>query len=421
MTNVLSALSVLVKSQNVNYINVATLALSVFLNGPPQKKGVSPNVDSENGLIKPVKNVFSVKLSPSAPPVTNVLSVVEGRPVGARLQNFWQVWAQKGSSPRVVSILKEGYNLPFSHKPPLTGIPLIRSGYANPRRNSYLQEALHSLLQKRAVEKVKVQSSLGFYNRLFIVPKPNQKWRPILDLSALNRFLKVKTFKMETPESIRLSLQPGEWFTSLDFSDAYFHIPITPNSRKFLRSSFQNQTFQFRALPFGLSSAPMEFTIVVKEVKLMAQARNIQMYQYLDDWLIRATDRGTCFQDTQTLLALCQELGWVVNLRKSELEPKQIFNFVGYQYDLVQGVVRPTPERWEALNSKISSLLERTSCSVRELMSLIGLLTATEKQVTSGRLHMRPIQWHLKNHWHIPESLEKVIPMPRSLHPHLLW
>ena len=136
---------------------------------------------------------------------------------------------QKGSSPRVVSILKDGYNLPFNLKPPLTRIPLIWSRYANPLRNSYLQEALHSLLQKQAVEKVRVQSSLGFYNRLFIVPKPNQKWRPILDLSALNRFLKVKTFKMETPESIRLSLQPGEWVTSLDFSDAYFRIPISPS------------------------------------------------------------------------------------------------------------------------------------------------------------------------------------------------
>ena len=221
---------------------------------------------------------------------------------------------------------------------------------------------------------------------------------------------------METPESIRLSLQPGEWVTSLNF-----HIPIGPNSRKFLRFHFQNQTFQFRALPFGLSTAPMEFTILVKEVKLMAQARNIRMHQYLDDWFIRAKDRDTCFQDTQTLLALCQELGWVVNLRKSELDPKQVFNFVGYQYDLVQGVVSTTPERWEALNSKINSLLERTSCSVRELMSLIGLLTSTEKQVTLGRLHMRPIQWHLKTHWHIPESLEKIIPIPQSLHPHLLW
>ena len=88
---------------------------------------------------------------------------------------------------------------------------------------------------------------------------------------------------------------------------------------------------------------------------------------------------------------------------------------------MVQGVVRPTPERWEALNSKINTLLQRTSCLVRQLMSLIGLLTATEKQVPSWRLHMRPIQWHLKDHWHIPESLEKIIPIPRSLHPHLRW
>ena len=34
---------------------------------------------------------------------------------------------------------------------------------------------------------------------------------------------------------------------------------------------------------------------------------------------------------------------------------------------------------------------------------------------------MRPIQWHLKNNWRVPESLEKVIPIPSSLHPHLQW
>ena len=46
---------------------------------------------------------------------------------------------------------------------------------------------------------------------------------------------------------------------------------------------------------------------------------------------------------------------------------------------------------------------------------------ATGKQVCSGRLHMRPIQWHLKRHWHVPEILEKIIPVPMSLHPHLDW
>ena len=188
----------------------------------------------------------------SAPTVPITHNVVPAPLVGRRLQPFWQTWARLGANSRVVSILKEGYVLPFKLKPPLVRHPLIVSGYANPNRNKFLREAVQNLVDKKAVEMVSVRASLAFFNRLFIVPKPNQKWRPVLDLSALNKFLSVKTFKMETPETIRVSLQQGEWVTSLDFSDAYFHIPIHSGSRKYLRFHFQNQSYQFRALPFGL-------------------------------------------------------------------------------------------------------------------------------------------------------------------------
>ena len=73
---------------------------------------------------------------------------------------------------------------------------------------------------------------------------------------------------METPETVRTFLQQGEWVTSIDFGDAYFHIPIQEQSRKYLRFHIQDQTYQFRALPFGLSTAPLEFTVVAKKVKL---------------------------------------------------------------------------------------------------------------------------------------------------------
>ena len=206
-----------------------------------------------------------------------------------------------------------------------------------------------------------------------------------------------------------------------NFSDRRFHIPINPRSRKYLRFFLYSQTFQFTALPFGLATAPLEFTKVVKEVKLMAQARGIRIHQYLDDWLLRAPCPETCLRHTQTLLALCQQLGWVVNMKKSEFKPQQVFNFVGYRFDLLTGWVLPTQDRWTTLQEKLKFIKHCKSCTVRQFMSLIGLLTATEKQVWSGRLHMRPIQWHLKRHWHVPEVLEKVIPVPLSLHPHLDW
>ena len=407
-------------NKNVNKtVNLPVVGHVPYVTGQSENKDLSPSQVPMK--IKCVKPVCCVNPCLCAPTVQNVSPVVENPPVGARLQRFWQVWHSLGANPRVVSILQEGYNLPFKEKPPLTRSPVIISGYANPVKSRHIKDSLQALIQKQAVEKVTTPSSLAFYNRLFLVPKPNRKWRPILDLSRLNCYLATSSFKMETPETIRLSLQKGEWVTSLDFSDAYFHIPIGQRSRKFLRFFLHGQAYQFTALPFGLSTAPLEFTKVAKEVKLMAQARGIRIHQYLDDWLLRAPCPETCLLHTRTLLDLCHRLGWVVNMTKSELVPQQVFNFVGYRFDLSQGLVKPTQERWVALSQKINDLLNRQVCSVRQFMSLIGLLTATEKQVVVGRLHMRPIQWHLKRHWHVPESLEKIIPLPQALHTHLRW
>ena len=135
----------------------------------------------------------------------------------------------------------------------------------------------------------------------------------------------------------------------------------------------------------------------------MAIQKGIRIHQYLDNWLVRAKSHQACLQHTEDLGKICQKLGWLVNLEKSELEPKQIFNFVGYQFDLKASRVRPTPNRWQNPQDKILKLQSPPACPVRQFMPLIGLLTATEKQVHLGRLHMRPIQWYLKNNWRVPD------------------
>ena len=114
----------------------------------------------------------------------------------------------------------------------------------------------------------------------------------------------------------------------------------------------------------------------------MAIHKGIRIHQYLVDWLVRDASHQVCLQYTQDLVKICQELGRLVNLEKSELEPKQIFNFVGYQFDLRAGRVRPTPDRWQNLQDKILEILSLPACPVRQFMSLIGLLTATEKRFT---------------------------------------
>ena len=171
------------------------------------------------------------------------------------------------------------------------------------------------------------------------------RWRPVIDLSRLNTFLHIEKFKMETPESIRTSLIPGEWVSSIDLSDAYLHIPIHPHSRKYLRFCYKAQVFQFTSLPFGLATAPQVFTMIVKEVKLMALSRGLRIHQYLDDWLIRSQSQEEAQVNTQVVVDLTQSLGWIINQEKSGLKPTQVFSFMGYEYHLDSALVKPTQER----------------------------------------------------------------------------
>ncbi|KAH3737499.1 hypothetical protein DPMN_044092 [Dreissena polymorpha] len=54
---------------------------------------------------------------------------------------------------------------------------------------------------------------------------------------------------METPTVIRRSIKPMHWGVSLDLEDAFFHVPIHPNYRKYLRFYFRGQVYQLRASP----------------------------------------------------------------------------------------------------------------------------------------------------------------------------
>ena len=204
-------------------------------------------------------------------------------PVGGRLRCFNRDWQTNKCSSKVLNIITNGYVLPFLSKPNLVRFLLIISEYKALPKDQALADCIQSLLSKNTIKREENVKSLGFYSRLFLVPKPHQRWRPVIDLSRLNTFLHIEKFKMETPESIRTSLIPGEWVSSIDLSDAYLHIPIHPNSRKYQRFCQRSQVFQFTSLPFGLATAPQVFSMIVKEVKLMALSRGLRLHQYLDE------------------------------------------------------------------------------------------------------------------------------------------
>ena len=212
--------------------------------------------------------------------------------MGGRLQKFADAWEEMGASSFVVNVLREGYKVQFHTPPPLTeSIELAPESSSNdPVKDALIQSHIQELLDKKALEIVTQPDSKGFYSRLFMVPKQGtNKWRPIIDLKLLNWFVTIPRFKMETILTIWKSLVPGNYCFSVDLTDAYLHVPVHIASRRYLRVVREGIVYQFRALPFGLSTAPWIFTQIVQEVKKMLHIQSIIIHIYLDDWLVLVT------------------------------------------------------------------------------------------------------------------------------------
>ena len=76
---------------------------------------------------------------------------------------------------------------------------------------------------------------------------------------------------------VRSLIQPGDFMMKLDLKDAYYALPIHPCPRKYLRFVYQNKTYKFQCLPFGLSLAPRAFTKTLKPVLAVLRSLGIRL------------------------------------------------------------------------------------------------------------------------------------------------
>ena len=298
-----------------------------------------------------------------------------------------------------MEVLREGYRIPFLRPPPLSPVPIPLPSYSpSSTKGVALRDCTLSLVAKGAVELAPLPSP-GFYSRLFVVWKTSGSWRPVIDLSILNRFVDVSHFQMETIQSVLLSVRQGDWMASIDLREAYLQVPVHPESRQYLRFVALGRVFQFQALCFGLSTAPQVFTWVMAPVSAILHSMGIRMRRYLDDWLVQSSFRKSLLRDLQVVLALCRELGIVVNPEKSNLVPFQVVQYLGVVINAQSFMASPLPERVSRLFSTVGEFQSSASPPAGVWLSLIGILFSLTHFVPGGRLRIRSLQLCLHRSW----------------------
>ena len=108
------------------------------------------------------------------------------------------------------------------------------------------------------------------------------------------------------------------------------HGSNSPQSRHLLLFKMGKKSFQFNCLPFGLCTTPrVLFTKLLKLAVEIFRSMGIRLVIYMDDMLLMANTEQQLTEYIQLTLFLLENLGFIINSKKSLLMPTQDIEFLG--------------------------------------------------------------------------------------------
>ncbi|XP_039342215.1 uncharacterized protein LOC120370930 [Mauremys reevesii] len=227
---------------------------------------------------------------------------------------------------------------------------------------------------------------------------------------------------MVTLGTIIPALDQGDWFTALDLQDTYFHISIHPAHRRFLRFTIGHDHFQYRVLPFRLSTALRVFSKTLAMVVAHVRKHGIMLFPYLDDCLIKGNSYGETLQATHFTISLFHSLGLQINIQNSTLTPTQQIEFIGAHLNSIQSRASLPYHRFLTITQLICTLSIHPRTQARICLQLLGHMAATTFLVQRTRLQMRCLQgWLNSNFKPNRQTLGMLLTPPPNVIASLHW
>ena len=306
----------------------------------------------------------------------------------ARLPHFYAAWCKVTNNKFVLRIVRDGYKLQFSSPPvQYSYTPRNFSSSSLPITEAKVKELLFE-----GALKIVSPSEDQFLSHIFPVPKRTPgEFRIIFDLSELNLFIRKLTFRMDGFGSIMSLISRGDYFISIDLTDAYHAIAVHPLFFRFLTFIFMGVYYQYTCLPQGLTSSPRIFTKVMKIVLTYLRSFAIKIAAWLDDFLLAACSAESVKSHADFTIQTFQDLGFVPNLAKSQLVPVQRIHHVGLVWDSVAFTVSVPEDKIVAVQSKCHIALS-SKVSIRFLSSILGSLEFFRWGCPVAALHYRGLQ-----------------------------
>jgi hypothetical protein len=196
----------------------------------------------------------------------------------------------------------------------------------------------------------------------FVIPKKDKTVRFISDFRQLNQRIKRKPYPIPNIQDVLLKLEGFQYATSLDLNMGYYHIELSPHSKKLCTIVLPWGKYEYQKLPMGLCNSPDIFQEKMNELFYGFE----DVRAYIDDLL--CTTSGSYSDHLQLLdkvFAKLRRTGLKVNAKKSSFAKGEL-EYLGYW--ITRDGISPLADKVKAM------LAIDTPKTKRDLRRFIGLV-----------------------------------------------
>ena len=184
---------------------------------------------------------------------------------------------------------------------------------------------------------------------------------------------------------------PGQvWMAKVDLADAYRIVPIRVDDWKFLGICVNGKYYIDRMLPMGAASSCKIFQRIsdsLREMFIRRKPVEVDVFNYLDDFLFVASSQTGCNQSLKEFEAMCQELGVPVASQKTVVA-SQVITFLGLGINGKDFTLFIPEEKRRKVQDKITQFLNESAPRVKKWQSIAGSLNHIAQVISSGRVYL---------------------------------
>uniref|UniRef100_A0AAQ4RQ79 ribonuclease H n=1 Tax=Gasterosteus aculeatus aculeatus TaxID=481459 RepID=A0AAQ4RQ79_GASAC len=152
------------------------------------------------------------------------------------------------------------------------------------------------------------------------------EWRFVQDLQAVNAATYQRAPEVANPHTILSLVPPGSThFSVIDLANAFFSVPVHPDSQSWFGFSFNGRGYTWTRCPMGYHESPGVFHRALSEnLQNLQLPAGSALLNYVDDMMICSPSKEACKIDTVALLKHLAENGHKASLQKLQFALEQV-------------------------------------------------------------------------------------------------